>query len=147
VDRYLDIYDLSLKKKGEELCGDTFKMLQTPHKTLVVLSDGLGSGVKANILATMTTEIILTLLSQEIPLEEVIKTIIGTLPICKVRKIAYSTFTIVEINNEDYTFSVSNFDNPPLFYFRRGKLFKPEKHKRKILDKSITFWEGKPGIF
>jgi hypothetical protein len=143
VDRFLDIYDLSLKKKGEELCGDTFKALRTPCKTIVVLSDGLGSGVKANILATMTTEIILTLLSQEIPLEEVIKTIIGTLPVCKIRKIAYSTFTIVEINNQDFTFSVSNFDNPPILYFRRGKLFTPEKQQQKILNKTITRWEGK----
>lgn len=141
-DNFFDIYDLSLNKKGEELCGDKVKFTKTEKQTTIVLSDGLGSGVKANILASLTTEILITMLQADVPLEEVIKTVIGTLPICKVRKIAYATFTIIRINHETNHFKVINFDNPPVFYFRRGKPVSLEKKVEEILDKKITVSEG-----
>ena len=142
MDNFLDIYELSLNKKGEELCGDKVKYRKTENKTTIVLSDGLGSGVKANILATLTTEILITMLNADVALEEVIKTVIGTLPICQVRKIAYATFTIIQINHKDNKFKVINFDNPPIFYFKKGKLIKLESHTEEILGKKIIFVEG-----
>ena len=142
MDNFLDIYDLSLNKKGEELCGDKVKFCKTDQKTTIVLSDGLGSGVKANILATLTTEILITMLNADVPLEEVIKTVIGTLPICQVRKIAYATFTIIQINHLTNKFKWINFDNPPIFYFKQGKPFNLETKTEQILDKKITVAEG-----
>lgn len=141
-DNFFDIYDLSLNKINEELCGDKVKFTKTNKKTTIVLSDGLGSGVKANILATLTTEILLKMLNADIPLEEVIKTVIGTLPICKVRKIAYATFTIIQIDHETNHFKIINFDNPPVFYFKKGRGCKLETKTERILDKKITFSEG-----
>ncbi|MEB3229734.1 MAG: SpoIIE family protein phosphatase, partial [Leptolyngbyaceae bacterium] len=111
VEHFLDIHEASLNKKGEELCGDKVKYLKTDKTTTIVLSDGLGSGVKANILATLTTEILITMLNADVPLEEVLKTVIATLPICQVRKIAYSTFTIIQIDSQTNRFKVINFDN------------------------------------
>lgn len=143
MENFLDIYNLSLNKKGEELCGDQVKFRKAENKTIVVLSDGLGSGVKANILATLTTEILINMLNTEdVSLEEVIETVIGTLPICQVRKIAYATFTVIQINPKNNKFLVINFDNPPVFYFKKGKLVKLETRTEKILDKKITFSEG-----
>ncbi|MGK7921864.1 MAG: SpoIIE family protein phosphatase, partial [Trichodesmium sp.] len=144
MENFLDIYNLSLNKKGEELCGDQVKFRKAENKNIVVLSDGLGSGVKANILATLTTEILINMLNTEdISLEEVIETVIGTLPICQVRKIAYATFTVIQINPKNNKFLVINFDNPPVFYLKKGKLIKLEARTEKILDKKITFSEGK----
>jgi hypothetical protein len=108
----------------------------------VVLSDGLGSGVKANILATLTTEIILTMLKAESSLEDVIQTVIQTLPICKVRKIAYATFVIIEIENDTGHFKIINFDNPPVFYFRGGWLSNLNKHTEHILGRDIAIAKG-----
>jgi hypothetical protein len=142
VDNFLDIYQQSLNKKGEELCGDKVKYLKTDKQTTIVLSDGLGSGVKANILATLTTEILLTMLNADVPLEEVLKTVIATLPICQVRKIAYSTFTIIQINSQTNHFTMINFDNPPFLYFRQGKVVKLETKIEKILDRKVTFAQG-----
>jgi len=141
-DNFLDIYDLSLNKKGEELCGDQVKFIKTKDKTTIVLSDGLGSGVKANILATLTTEILITMLNADLPLTEVIETVIGTLPICSVRKIAYATFTIIRINHKTNKFKVINFDNPPIFHFRKGKPVPVETRTEKILEKDIVISEG-----
>ncbi|MDY0020248.1 MAG: serine/threonine protein phosphatase, partial [Anaerolineae bacterium] len=78
MDDFLDVYGLSLNKYGEELCGDKFKILSTEEATRIVLSDGLGSGVKANILATLTSGIIATMLKENAPLEDVIETVTGT---------------------------------------------------------------------
>lgn len=142
MDNFLDIYELSLNKHGEELCGDKVKFRKTENKTTIVLSDGLGSGVKANILASLTTEILITMLNADVALEEVIKTVIGTLPICQVRKIAYATFTIIQIDRKINKFKVINFDNPPTFYFKKGKLVKLETKTAEILGKKIIFAEG-----
>jgi len=142
VDNFLDICSLSLNKKGEELCGDKVKYLKTDKQATIVLSDGLGSGVKANILATLTTEILIKMLSADLPLEEVLKTIIATLPICQVRKIAYSTFSIIQVNCETNDFRTINFDNPPLFYFHHGRVLKLNTRTEKILDRNIQIAEG-----
>ncbi len=142
VDNFLDIYESSLNKKGEELCGDKVKFLKTDKSAIVVLSDGLGSGVKANILASLTTEILITMLNAELPLEEVLKTVIGTLPICQVRKIAYSTFTIIRVNCETNQFTVINFDNPPFLYFHQGKTIKLAVKTEEILDRKIAIAHG-----
>lgn len=142
VDNFLDIYSDSLNKKGEELCGDQVKYLKTDKKVTIVLSDGLGSGVKASILATLTTEILITMLDADLPLEEVLKTVIATLPICKVRKIAYSTFTIIQVNCETNHFTVINFDNPPPLYFHQGKVVKLEAKTETILERKIAIAEG-----
>lgn len=143
VDNFLDIYDSSLNKQGEELCGDKVKFLKTDKKATIVLSDGLGSGVKANILATLTTEILLTMLTADVPLEEVLKTIIGTLPICQTRNIAYSTFTILQVDLETNHFTVTNFDNPTIFYFHQGKRVKLDGRIDEVLGRKIKIADGR----
>lgn len=140
---FLDISFQALNKFGEEICGDQIKIARTDKKTWIVLSDGLGSGIKASILATLTSQIIITMLKEEASLNDVMETIIGTLPICKVRNIAYATFTIIEIDHTDYRFRVINFDNPDIFFFKAGGVVnKLETHDVQILDKKIVLREG-----
>ena len=143
MELFYDVYKSSLKKSGEELCGDKVKVLKEAGKTLIVLSDGLGSGVKANILATLTTEIVMTMLHNDISLEEIIRTILGTLPICQVRKLAYATFTILTINEQERTFQVMNVDNPPFFHVRNGKVLNHATQTTTILGKEVMSYEGK----
>ncbi len=142
MDCFLDIWHASLNKSGEELCGDKVKVFKTDQKTIVVLSDGLGSGVKANILATLTSEIIMTMLRADVPLKEVISTVIGTLPVCKVRKIAYATFTAIEIDHISGSFKTINFDNPPTFHFHKDRQVPLNRTLETILDKQIYTAEG-----
>lgn len=110
-----------LAKKGEELCGDRVEINRTPEKAVIVLSDGLGSGVKANILATLTTKIAAKMIHHNIPINEVVETIISTLPICRVRDIAYSTFTIVKIAVNGLTHIVE-YDAPPVLKVSEGEV-------------------------
>ncbi|MCD6102641.1 MAG: serine/threonine-protein phosphatase [Thermotogaceae bacterium] len=129
-----------LNKHGEELCGDTVKVKKTSDAVIVVLSDGLGSGVKARILSSLTCEIIVTLFEQGIDLKETVHTLAKTLPVCKVRGIAYSTFTIC-IVSEDGEVRLINYDGPPPVIVKRCRLIDPRTlgvyrniEDRKILD-------------
>jgi len=109
----------NVSKFGEILCGDSLSVAPIPGGKIMVLSDGLGSGVKANILATLTTKIATRLMERGLPLEEVVDTLSDTLPECKIRKIAYSTFTLLKIQ-EDGRAYLAEFDNPPTFFLKRG---------------------------
>ncbi len=110
----------SLIKKNEELCGDRVEVVDTSESTLLVLSDGLGSGVKANILSTLTSKIISTMISRGASIEDTVDTIAHTLPVCKVRGVAYSTFMILHICKDGNGYLVE-YDNPPCMLIRDGR--------------------------
>ncbi|MGI6153408.1 MAG: SpoIIE family protein phosphatase [Christensenellaceae bacterium] len=115
-----DIAYSSLNKYGELLCGDCVEKLESEDGTvIVVLADGLGSGVKANILSTLTAKIISTMVAQSMPISECVRAIAATLPVCDVRKVAYSTFTIIRIS-KDMEAEIIQYDNPHVILFRGG---------------------------
>ena len=126
----------SLNHKGEELCGDKVEIVRTKNSDILVLADGLGSGVKANILSTLTSKIIATMIQQGAPLEDTVETISSTLPLCSVRHLAYSTFSILEISHDGEAHLVE-FDNPTCFCLRKGELIRPPFVKREIAGKEI----------
>lgn len=139
----LDIHHQSLNKVGEELCGDQIRVLSSGNKTRVVLCDGLGSGVKANILASLSSEIIINMLREDIPLPEIIETVIATLPVDKRVNLAYATNTMIEVDNTSLDYRIYNFDNPPLLFFRRQK-FEPLNFQQVALpDRTIQCAEGR----
>ena len=109
----------SLNKHDEKLCGDFFRSFDNNGKKVFVLSDGLGSGVKANILSTLTATILGTMLSRGIPLDECISTVATTLPVCRQRKLAYSTFTVLQI--EHRMAYLVQYCNPPVILLRQGR--------------------------
>ncbi len=138
---YYDIAYHSLNKKNEELCGDIVEIFKTNDKTIIVLADGLGSGVKANILATMTSKIAGTMLKNGETIEETIHTILSTLPVCKERRIAYSTFGIIEIDHNTGLCKMIEYDNPPIFYIRNHKVLSIPKEVKNVHDKQVMYSE------
>lgn len=118
---FADVGYCSLNKAGEELCGDKVHVTRTADSAVVVLADGLGSGVKANILATLTSKIAGDMLRMGSDIEDVVDTLTETLPVCKVRGVAYSTFSIFQMFADGRAYLVE-YDNPGTFFFRQGKL-------------------------
>ncbi|MBP3446762.1 MAG: SpoIIE family protein phosphatase [Clostridia bacterium] len=113
-----DIGYKSINHHGEELCGDHVDIVEPNDDSMViVLSDGLGSGVKASILSTLTSKIISTMLAEGLSLEECVETIAATLPVCSVRGVAYSTFTIIHLKNNQ-TAELIQYDNPHAIIIR-----------------------------
>ena len=116
-----DIGYKSVNKYGEQLCGDHIEIVeQGENSTVIVLADGLGSGVKANILSTLTSKIISTMMANSMSVEECVKTIAATLPVCEERKIAYSTFTIIRVVDNREA-EIIQYDNPHVIFLRDGK--------------------------
>ena len=113
-----DIGYKSIYHYGEELCGDHVDIVeQNEDSTVIVLADGLGSGVKASILSTLTSKIISTMMAAGLPLEECVSTIAATLPVCSVRGVAYSTFTIMHIKDNEIA-EIIQYDNPHVILIR-----------------------------
>lgn len=133
---FIDIAVDSLNKKGEELCGDHVEVVHNETSKIIVLSDGLGSGVKANILSTLTSNIAATMLRLGSDVFEVLETLEKTLPICKVRGLAYSTFTIIQIFIDGRIYIVE-FDNPKFIYLRNGEIHKLEENRISFKDKVV----------
>jgi hypothetical protein len=116
-----DIGFNSLNKYGEELCGDHVEFIEHGEGSMViVLADGLGSGVKASILSTLTSKIISTMLAADMSIEDCVQTIALTLPVCSVRQVAYSTFTIIHVVDGTDA-EIIQYDNPAVILLRNGE--------------------------
>jgi hypothetical protein len=126
----------SVNKYGEELCGDNVVSIVDGDYTTLVLADGLGSGVKANILSTLTSKILCTMAANGIDIDECVETLIQTLPVCHVRGVAYSTFSLIHVNNEGKGF-LYEFDNPQAIYYHKGKCIDFQREKLTIFEKSV----------
>lgn len=133
---HVETYHDSLIKKNEELCGDKVKVLRNSEYATIVLSDGLGSGVKANVLATLTSEIIATMINSGLELSESIETIAATLPVCNERKVAYSTFTICQVFYDGRVI-MAEYDGPDAILLRDGHELVFEKETREYSGKKV----------
>lgn len=124
---YIEVECQQRNQVGQSICGDVFmsRKLKDEGRTILVLSDGLGSGVKANVLATLTSSMILNYMKVNKDIRKAAEVIMKTLPVCSKRKAGYSTFTIVEIECDGDTRIIS-YDNPDCLILRGLESYKPE---------------------
>lgn len=132
----VDISWKSLNKFREELCGDKVEVLHTSDSYILILADGMGSGVKANILATLTSRILGVMLQEGARLKDCVETVASTLPICQERKVAYATFTILQIHRDGTVFLVE-YENPACIFIRGGALAQIPFEERVISGKKV----------
>jgi len=111
---------------NERICGDVFlsRKVKEENRTIVVLSDGMGHGVKANVLATLTATMAVNFTIEHKSVEKIAEIIMNTLPVCSQRQMSYSTFTIIDIEH-DGLINILEFDNPQTIILRDGKPFDP----------------------
>jgi len=153
---FVDIYCTQEKKYNQNTFGDYFVSKRYPQtdRLLAVLSDGLGSGVKANILATMTATMLLKFVEAELNLKKACEIMMNSLPVCQVRKISYSTFSVMDYNSDGITKIVEE-GNPQFIWIRDNEVMDPpceiitsEKfNKRKMHLYKIQLKEGDRLIF
>ena len=136
-DLYIDIGYGCLNKDGEQLCGDQVVVERKSEGSAVaVLADGMGSGVKANILATLTSKILSTMLANSIDINECVATVAATLPICKIRKAAYSTFTAIRLTDNTEA-ELIQYDNPDVIFIHNDKSIDYPKSALLIDEKTV----------
>jgi hypothetical protein len=125
-----------LQKHGEELCGDNVAVAHHADYVTLALSDGLGSGVKANILSILTTRIVMHMMENKLPLSEVVETLTKTLPVCDIRKLAYSTFAIGQFFSDGRA-RIVEFDTPTAIFLRQRKAMPVPYEEKQIEGKAI----------
>jgi hypothetical protein len=127
AETFVEVGVYQAKKHGEGAEGDVFLSQKTDDGRIIsVLSDGLGSGIKAGVLATLTATMAMKFVAEEIPIRRAASIIMKTLPVCKERGISYATFTIVDIDNSDAV-RIIEYDNPPYILVRDQTLVEPIK--------------------
>lgn len=136
-DLYADISYKSINHDGEQLCGDHIDVIgQGDDSKVIVLADGLGSGVKASILSTLTSKIISTMIAEGLPVEECVSTIAQALPVSSEHGVAYSTFTIIRLVRNQ-TAELIQYDNPHVILIRNDEVFEYPKTEFNIENKRI----------
>ncbi len=135
-DLFLDAGYASICKHNETLCGDHIEEVKDDENQIYVLADGLGSGVKASILATLTSKIVSTMISRGMSLVDCVETIAYTLPTCKVRNIAYSTFTLMRFIHQDEV-EIVQYDNPSVILIRNQEHYEFYKTEMMVANKKI----------
>jgi len=139
---FIDIDCAQIKKFGQNAYGDYFvsKRSANQERVLAVLSDGLGSGIKANILSCMTATMLLRFIEEDIPIKKAAQIIMDSLPVCQVRKISYATFSAVDCRNDGQVWVVEegnpsfclmrNSEEVPLTYKEFTSPKYPDRHLR-----------------
>lgn len=127
---FIEVGQKQICKKGEAAAGDTIlsKKCQTTGRVVTVLSDGLGSGIKAGVLSSLTATMALKTIENGVPGVRVAETICATLPTCSTRKISYATFTIVDISDENRV-KVIEYDNPGYIHLRGNDILRWQKRE------------------
>jgi len=134
-DFYIEVNSQQRNHDGERICGDVFlyRYIKEEDRVIAVLSDGMGHGVKANILATLTATMALNFTREHKEVDRIAEIIMNTLPVCSERKISYSTFTIVDIESSGRA-NVLEYDNPSTIILRGAEILDPS-WKKVTLDK------------
>ncbi len=120
-ERHVEIECFQETKHGESVCGDDCKIerLENGGRFITALSDGLGSGIKASLLAHMTTTMSLMFAEENMDVVDSAETVMDTLPVCEIRKISYATFTIVDTDASGFT-RIIEMGNPEYLHIRNG---------------------------
>lgn len=121
------------KPKGEIACGDVFqsKIIREEGRTILVLSDGIGHGIKASVLATLTATMAVKYSKLHTKPEVAARVIMNALPKSSDGKENYATFTIIELETDGQV-RIINYDNPPVLILRNGSSYLPEEYELKI---------------
>jgi len=133
MNNYIEVDHHQIYKKKQHVGGDVFltRKIKNENRVISVLADGLGSGIKANVLAMLTATMALKFALYETDIKKAAEIILQTLPVCSKRKIAYSTFTIVDIDHDGFT-KIIEHDNPPYVLLRNCKVIEINKEEYPI---------------
>ncbi len=121
---YPEICCLHRNFRGERICGDTSarKFFGSENRTVLVLSDGMGHGVKANVLSTLTASMMVNFADAKKDIRQIARIVLNNLPVCSIRKISYSTFSVVDMAHSTNEVTLAEHDNPPAVIVRDGKI-------------------------
>ncbi|MDR2659598.1 MAG: serine/threonine-protein phosphatase [Spirochaetaceae bacterium] len=134
---FVEIDSFNIPKEGQAAAGDVF-LSETNIKgrrIIAALSDGLGSGIKANVLASLTAKMIIKFVLFDMPPRRAAELIVNSLPVCSERSLSYAAFTLIDID-KDLSVKIIEYDNPPVIIARDGNILNIKKEKIPIERKN-----------
>jgi hypothetical protein len=155
---FIEVGHFQICKAGQGAEGDAFlsQKNESDGRVITVLSDGLGSGIKAGVLSILTATMAMKFIASDIPIRRAAGIIMNTLPVCKVRGISYATFTLVDISNES-SVRIMEYDNPSFILVREQTVVEPiaqyipidRKNKKSVPEKKAILryseYSARPG--
>jgi len=141
---HTEIGHFQINHEGEKISGDVFlsKRIPEENRVLCVLSDGMGHGVRANVLATLTATISLNFSLEHKDANALAGIIMKALPVCSERNLSYATYTIIDISLDNETVSILEYDNPQTLIMRDNRMYEPEwthvKYEGDSADKRVV---------
>jgi len=131
-DYHVEIDVQQKRPRGEIACGDVFQssIVREEGRTILVLSDGIGHGIKASVLATLTATMALKYTQLHTKPEIAARIIMETLPKSD-EKESYATFTLVEIEDDGHV-RIVNYDNPCVLLIRNGQIIQSRDYQLTI---------------
>ncbi|MBQ8353058.1 MAG: serine/threonine-protein phosphatase [Spirochaetaceae bacterium] len=134
---FIEVGHYQLCKYNMHVEGDVFLSQKNPSdgRVITALSDGLGSGIKAGVLATLTATMATRFIAMDIPIKRAAEIIMNTLPVCKERGISYATFTLVDIE-PSAAVRIMEYDNPPYILVRQNTVVEPIKEMTELVRKN-----------
>ena len=111
----------SVNCHGESVCGDSVLCERTADDLLWVHSDGMGHGVKANVLSELTCEIVMSEWSGVDSIQKTMEMLALRLPICSVRGLGYSTFGLFDYDQLQGRVTGVVYDMPEVLLVRDGE--------------------------
>jgi len=118
---HFDVLSQSISKKKNLPCGDVFRIEKNREETLVVLVDGMGSGIKANIFANFyCSKFIELYMGEEFSIRESFKQIVDILHQARGNDSKpYGVISVVRILNNGET-TILNYEMPNPIYIARN---------------------------
>lgn len=128
---HVEIGNFQYNHESEKICGDVFlsKRIPDENRVLCVLSDGMGHGVRANVLATLTATISLNFSLSHKEAGAIAGILMKALPTDSELGLSYATYTIVDVSMSNERVSILEYDNPQTIILRGNRIYEPEwKH-------------------
>jgi serine/threonine protein phosphatase PrpC len=116
-------------KKSGQPCGDVVLWERNQAATLVILADGVGSGIKANLAATFTAQRLLTLLREDVPLREAFTSVVADSERAKKNQGPYTALTLIRILNDGHATALT-YEMPLPIVVDNNYAFPMESKKR-----------------
>jgi hypothetical protein len=148
---HTEVGHFQINHEGEKICGDVFlsKRIPEENRVLCVLSDGLGHGVRANVLGTLTATIAINVSVERKDVNTLARLTTKAMPTCNERKLSYATYTIIDISIGGEAVSIWEYDNPQTLIMRGNRMYEPEwthvkqkgnsADKREVVIKKCSF--------
>lgn len=144
--RHIEILTNQIPKKPGDVCGDVVMEDRSPEATTLILADGMGSGVKASIAATMCAARVMELIRRGFSLRETFRRLAATMHAARTSSVPFAAFMVARVLN-DGTFTILTYEMPAPVFVEKYWAYLPQQRFFPMANEVVGEIHGviKPG--